>query len=315
MTEPLVVEVVRHPYVESTHLVHAVVADADGTVVRAWGDADRPTAPRSAVKPLQALPLIESGAADAFGLTDVQLALACASHDGEAGHVEAVEAWLAEIGCSVDDLECGVQPDRPSTASANNCSGKHAGFLTVARHLGVDPAGYVRPDHPVQRLVTEALATTTATPLDPGAAGVDGCGIPVFAIPLRSLAVAAARFGAPGPHWEPERVDAARRLAKAMLAEPWYVTGTRGLTTDLLADGGEIVVKDGAEGVQLAALPTLGLGVALKAEDGARRAAEVALGHLLSELEGRDRDAVFGPRRRVENHAGETVGELRVRQR
>ena len=316
MSDPLVVELVRHPYVESTHLVHAVVADAEGAVVRAWGDADRPTAPRSAVKPLQALPLVESGAADAFGLTDVHLALACASHNGEAGHIEAVEAWLADIGCTVDDLECGVQADRGSTAAANNCSGKHVGFLTVARHLGIDPAGYVRPDHPVQRMVTDALSSATGTSLDPAAAGVDGCGIPVFAIPLRSLAGAAARFGAPGPRWPPERAAAARRLANAMVAEPWYVTGSDGLTTDLLADGGgEVVVKDGAEGVQLAALPALGSGVALKAEDGARRASEVALGHVLAEVEGRDRAAVFGPRRRIENHAGATVGELRVRQR
>ena len=316
MSDPLLVELVRHPYVESTHLVHAVVVDADGSLVRAWGEADRPTAPRSAVKPVQALPLVESGAADAYGLTEVHLALACASHTGEPAHVEAVEDWLAHIGCSVGDLECGVQEGRAARASANNCSGKHAGFLTVARHLGVDPGGYTRPDHRVQRLVSEALATTTDTTLDPSLAGTDGCGIPAFAIPLRSLALAAARFGAPEGRWDPERATAARRLAAAMVAEPWYVAGTGQLTTDLLGEAaGDVVVKEGAEGVQLATLPTLGLGVALKAEDGALRASEVALGHVLAELEGRDRTAVLGPRRRVDNHAGAAVGALRVRQR
>jgi L-asparaginase II len=314
VSDPLVVELVRHPYVESTHVVHVAVVDADGTLVRAWGDADRPTAPRSAVKPMQALPLVESGAADAFGLTEVHLALACASHTGEPAHVEAVEDWLAQIGCTVDDLGCGVQEGRSATTSANNCSGKHAGFLTLARHLGVEPDGYTRPDHPVQRLVTDALATTTDTMLDPSLAGIDGCGIPVFAIPLRSLALAAARFGAPDRHWGPERATAARRLAAAMVAEPWYVAGTGQLTTDLLGEAaGAVVAKDGAEGVQLAALPALGLGVALKAEDGARRASEVALGHVLAELEGRDRDHVFGPRRRITNHVGTHVADLRVR--
>ena len=312
--DPIVVDLVRGAAVESTHLVHAVVVDVDGAVVAAWGDAARLTHPRSAVKPLQALPLVETGAADAFGCTDTELALACASHNGEPGHVEAVDAWLERIRCSHADLECGVQEGRGATVAGNNCSGKHAGFLTVARHLGVETAGYIRPDHPVQQLVTAALAETTGAALDPAVAGTDGCGIPVHPVPLRSLALAAARFGAPDGHWSEQRTVAATRLAAAMVAEPWFVAGTNRLCTDLMREAsGVVVVKVGAEGVQFAALPRLGLGIALKAEDGSLRASEVALGHVLVALEGRDRGAVFGPRRRITNHVGTHVADLVVR--
>jgi L-asparaginase II len=312
--EPLIVELVRLPLAESRHVVHGVVVDTAGGVVRAWGDVERLTHPRSAVKPLQALPLVETGAADAYGLTAVELALACASHNGEPGHVEAVDAWLERIECSHEHLECGVEAGRGPTASGNNCSGKHAGFLTVARHLGVDPTGYIRPGHAVQRLVTAALAGTTGSLLDQALAGVDGCGIPVHPVPLRSIAFAAARFGAPPEQWAEERRGAARRLGSAMAAEPWLVAGTDRLCTDLLADaGGDVLVKVGAEGVQFAALPRLGLGIALKAEDGSRAASEVALGHVLAAVEGHDRTAVFGPRRRITNHVGTHVADLVVR--
>lgn len=317
MTGPLTVELRRGPHVESRHVVHAVVADVEGDVTRSWGDPDRLTHPRSAVKPLQALPLVETGAADAFDLGPVQLALACASHNGEPGHVAAVDAWLARIGCSADDLECGVEQahrdaDLAATASRNNCSGKHAGFLTVARHLGVDTVGYIQPDHPVQELVRAALAETTRTALDPAEAGIDGCGIPVHPMPLHAIATAAAGFGDPRG-WPAERADAARRLGAAMAAEPWFVAGTGRLCTDLLdAAEGEVLVKTGAEGVQLAALPRLGLGIAIKAEDGSRPASEVALGHVLAEVEGADRTEVFALRRRITNHVGTHVADLVV---
>lgn len=312
---PLTVELWRGPRVESRHVVHAVVADATGTVRQSWGDADRLTHPRSSVKPVQALPLVESGAADAFGVTDVELALACASHAGEPGHVAAVEAWLARIGCTPDDLECGVEVGRGPTPAANNCSGKHAGFLTLARHLDVPTAGYIGADHPVQQLVGAALAEVAELALDPADAGADGCGIPVHPLPLHALAGAGARFGSPPPPWPSERADAARRLAAAMVAHPWHVAGTGRLCTDLLAAAaGEVLVKVGAEGVQLAALPSRGLGVAVKAEDGATRACEVALGHVLAALgfDAAPVAALFARRRRITNWAGTHVADLRV---
>ncbi len=310
---PLVVELRRGPLAESVHEVHAVVVDADGSVRWAWGDPARLVHPRSAVKPIQALPLVETGAADAFGCSDVELALACASHTGEPGHIEAVESWLSRIGSSADELECGVQEGRGLTAVGNNCSGKHTGFLTVAHHLGVDPRGYIQPEHPVQRLVTAALAETTDATLDPALSGVDGCGIPVHPVPLRSLALAAARFGTPDGYWSEDRGEAARRLSAAMVAHPWFVSGTGRLTTDLLTDAsGDVIVKDGAEGVQFAALPRLGLGLALKAADGHGPASGVALGHVLAAVEGFDRTSVFGSRRRITNHAGTHVADLVV---
>lgn len=315
---PLTVELWRGPHVESRHVVHAVVADVFGQQVRSWGDGGRLTHPRSAVKPIQALPLVSSGAAQAFELGRVELALACASHSGEPDHVAAVEAWLTRIGCTVEDLECGVEQghrdrDPGATAAWNNCSGKHAGFLTVARHLGVPTAGYIRPDHPVQQLVSAALADATGVPLDPSEAGTDGCGIPVHPVPLHAIAAAGARFGSPPESWPPEEVQAARQLGDAMVAEPWYVAGTGRLCTDLLrAASGDVLVKVGAQGVQLAALPRLGLGIALKVEDGSRPASEVALGHVLATVEGFERDDVFGPRRRVTNHAGTHVADLVV---
>jgi len=306
---PLEVSLVRGPHVESRHLVHAVVADPSGVVVRSWGDADRLTHPRSAVKPIQALPLVDTGAALAFELSRVELALACASHEGEPGHVEAVEAWLARIGCTPDDLECGVQAGRGPSPAGNNCSGKHAGFLTVARHLGLPTAGYIQPDHPVQQLVRARLSELTGHRLDPADDGIDGCGIPVQPIPLRGIATAAARFGAPPPDLAPLGEEA-WWLRDAMVAEPWYVAGTGRLCTDLLAAaGGDVLVKLGAEGVQLAALPRLGLGIALKCEDGSVPASEIGLGHVLAEVEGVDRADVFDPRRQVRNWAGTHVAD------
>ncbi len=312
--DPLIIELWRGPHVESRHIVHAVVADAQGRIVRSWGDDGRLTHPRSAVKPLQALPLVETGAADAFDLGDVELALSCASHEGETAQVAGVDAWLDRIGCTHRDLECGVERGRGSTATSNNCSGKHAGFLTVARHLDAPTAGYIGIDHPVQRLVTAALAETTGVAIDPADAGTDGCGIPIHPVPLHAIAAAGARFGAPPQDWHPDRREAARRLAAAMVAEPWYVAGTGRLCTELLsAAGGDVLVKVGAEGVQLAALPHLGLGIAIKVEDGTRPASEVALGHVLAAVEGAERDDVFAPRRRITNHVGTHVADLVVR--
>lgn len=312
-TEPIVVELRRGPLPESVHAVHAVVVDTSGRLLRSWGDPDRLVHPRSAVKPLQALPLVETGAADAFELSTTQLALACASHRGEPGHVVAVNDWLERIGCSHEDLECGVEAGKGPTASGNNCSGKHVGFLTVARHLGVDPQGYIRAEHPVQELVTAALAETTGERLDPDRSGIDGCGIPIHPVPLRALGLAAARFGSPDDRWASDRAAAARRLAAAMTAQPWMVAGTDRLPTDLMtAAAGAVIVKDGAEGVQFAALPERGIGIALKAADGHVPASEVALGHVLAEVEGSERGDVFESRRRVRNHVGTHVADLVV---
>ena len=235
---PVAVEVTRGAAVESRHRASAVVADAAGAVVRQWGDIDQAVFPRSAIKPLQALPLIESGAAEHYDLGDGEIALACASHGAEGFHTETIEAWLARIGLGEADLECGAHlPSHQPSLEAllrgggaanqthNNCSGKHLGFLTTARHLGEPTKGYIRIDHPVQRRVIQVFGEMSGLDMSRAAHGADGCGIPTLAVPLRGIAVAMARFADP-EGLAPERKAAARRIARAMTARPEMVSGS-----------------------------------------------------------------------------------------
>lgn len=294
MTNPVVAEVFRGERVESAHRGAGAVVDADGRVALAFGDVERPVYPRSAVKALQALPLIESGAVERLGLTDAEIALACASHSGEPTHVAAAAAMLGKAGRDEAALECGVHwPLGEAAARAlarsgaepcalhNNCSGKHAGFICLAGALGVDPKGYVAPDHPVQREVTAALAGMTGARLDEGMRGVDGCSIPAYAIPLRLLARGFARFGT-GQGLAPERARAAARIRGAVAARPDMVAGQGRFDTEVMrALGPRVFTKTGAEGVYCAALPQAGFGLAVKIDDGATRAAQVVMASLI----------------------------------
>ena len=297
MDNPILVEALRGDARESMHRGAIAVLDADGAVVASLGDIDRPVFPRSAVKVLQALPLVESGAADQLGLDDAELAVACASHGGEPAHTAVVERMLAKAGLDDAALECGTQwpsYDRAARALAaagreasgvtNNCSGKHAGFLCVAcrLHGGADlrrfATGYVRPDHPVMRTVTAALQAATDCDLAIAPRGTDGCSIPTFAIPLRHLALAFARVGT-GTGLAPGHAAAAQRLRRAVAAHPFMVAGSGRFDTKVMDRLSErVFCKVGAEGVFCAALPERGLGVAIKIDDGNNsRAAEVAM--------------------------------------
>lgn len=294
---PLVVEVSRGSMVESRHRAAVAVVDAEGKVVQAWGDIERPVYGRSAIKPLQALPLIESGAADKYNVSVAEIALACASHNGEPRHVTLVQAWLKRIGCSVEDLECGghmpyhdasvealIRSGTRPNALYNNCSGKHAGFLNTARHLGEATRGYINLEHPVQQRIIGVLEQICGTDLSRASRGIDGCGIPVIAIPLGNMAMAMARLVDTGG-LPPLRAAAARRIVDAMAQEPFLVAGTDRFCTQIMeVIGGKVVLKTGAEGVYVAALRDLGLGVALKVDDGASRGAEVAMGEVLRHL-------------------------------
>jgi L-asparaginase II len=294
MSNPVLVEVTRGSLVESRHRGAVAVRDAEGRSVFAVGDVTAPLFPRSAVKALQALPLIEQGAADRFGLTDEELALACASHSGEAEHVAGVERMLAKAGFTPSDLRCGTHwPIAQAAAAAvarsgaptplhNNCSGKHAGFLCVARVLGVDHADYWRPDHPVQRLVRNALEDFTGTSLDAACCAIDGCSVPTWAVPLRALAHGFAKFGT-GRGISAARARAAVRLRQACAKAPWFVAGTGRFCTEIMQLFGErVFVKTGAEGVYCAALPQQGLGIALKCDDGASRAAQAIMAAVIA---------------------------------
>ena len=299
MSNPVAIEVLRGDRVESAHRGAGAVVDADGRIAFAFGDVDRPIYPRSAVKALQALPLIESGAADRLGLTEAEIALACASHAGEDAHVATASAMLAKAGRDAGALRCGAHwpgsetaaralARRGATPSAlhNNCSGKHAGFVCLACAQGIDPAGYVSPDHAVQRAVTAALADMTGVALGPETRAIDGCSIPTYAIPLRALAHGLARF-ATGQGLPLERARAAARIRAAVAANPAMVGGEGRFDTEVMAVfGARVFAKTGAEGVWCAALPELGLGLAVKADDGAGRASQAMIAVLLSRFGG-----------------------------
>ena len=289
---PILVEVTRGGRVESTHRGAVAVCDAKGGVVFAAGDIDAAVFPRSAVKAFQALPLIESGAADRVGLTAAEIALACASHGGEGEHTATARSMLAKAGRDEACLECGahwpydtaatqrlVRAGETPSALHNNCSGKHSGFICLACASGDDPAGYVRPDHPTMQRVTQALAAMTGVSLDARNRATDGCSIPTYAIPLRALALGFARFGVAD--------GAAARIRAAVAAHPFMVGGTGRFDTVLMqALGARAFVKSGAEGVHCAALPELGLGIAVKCEDGAARAGDRACAILIDRLLG-----------------------------
>ena len=295
MTNPVVAEVVRGDRLESAHRGAGAVMDADGRMVTSFGDVERPIYPRSAVKALQALPLIESGAADRLGLSAKEIALACASHSGEEDHVATARAMLMRAGRDESALECGAHWPISEDASRalaragqipgalhNNCSGKHAGFICVACAGGIDPQFYVSPDHPVQREVTAALAEVCGARLSEGERAVDGCSIPAYAIPLQALARGFARFAA-GGRLSPSRSKAAARIRAAVAAHPATVAGAgRFDTENMTLLGPRAFTKAGAAGGLCAALPGLGLGLAVKADDGAARAAQIMIAALIA---------------------------------
>jgi L-asparaginase II len=295
MSNPVLVEVTRGKLVESRHRGAVAVADADGATVLGLGDVTAPIFPRSAIKAVQALVLVESGGADPFGFGDAELALACASHGGEPGHVATVERMLAAAGLDASALACGAHwPLHQSSARAlaraggtasalhNNCSGKHSGFLCLACMLGADPRGYIEPDHPVQREIKAVIESTTGAAIPDERRGIDGCSVPTWAVPLKSLALGFARFGT-GHGLAPERAKAAARLRAACAAHPWYVAGTGRFCTEVMQRlGARAFVKVGAEGVYCGALPERGLGIAVKCDDGGARAAEVIMAALIA---------------------------------
>jgi L-asparaginase II len=304
-SNPVLVQAWRGGIVESAHRGAFAVVDADGRVVASLGDIERPIFPRSAIKVLQALPLVASGAADALGLADEELALACASHGGEDAHARTAAAMLAKAGVDAAALECGAhwpyneqaartlaRHEQPPGALHNNCSGKHAGFVCLGcrlndgqRDLRGFLSGYVKPDHPVMREVSAAIQAATGWDLSRSARGTDGCAIPTHAVPLHHLALAFARV-ATGQGLAADHARAARRLRQAVARAPFMVAGTGRFDTRVMTQFGErVFCKVGAEGVHCAALPTLGLGVAVKMDDGnTSRACEVAMAALLQRL-------------------------------
>ena len=320
MTNPVLVEVTRGEIVESIHRGAVAIVDVNGDVRAALGNIDATVYPRSSLKPIQALPLVESGAADQFGLSDEHIALACASHSGEPMHTTLVAEWLQRIGLSEGDLACGPHPPRHEptwqgmlsrgqnpTRIHNNCSGKHTGFLTVARHWEVATAGYETVEHPVQQAVAAVIGELSGC--EELAWGVDGCAAPNFALPLEGFARALARM-APSAALAPSRSRAARRIVSAMMNHPELMSGTGRACARLIRTcSGKAVVKTGAEGVYAGIVPPLGLGVAIKIDDGAGRAAEIAIASVLHSLGVLDDSQLL--KAPVTNTRGAAVGERR----
>lgn len=324
-TNECAVEVTRGAVVESRHRIHAAVVDAEGRLRACAGEPDLVTFFRSAAKPLQALPLVDDGAAERYGLTLRELALCCGSHSGGAEHTAVAERILEKAGVTAAALACGPHPPFDDQARRaleeaglepgrlhNNCSGKHAGMMVLARARGWEPEGYERLDHPVQQRILAEVARWTRMPAEAIGLATDGCGIPCFALPLRQIALsfaafaAAARAGERGPS----------TIVQAMTAHPEMVAGPGRICTALMQQaGGRLFAKVGAEGVYCVGVPGAELGIALKVEDGAARAVAPAILAVLRELDLISEDD-FGALHALAypellNTRGEVVGQIR----
>ena len=291
MPNPVIAEVTRGGIVESRHTGAYAVVDNGGRLVASAGDIEQAVFPRSAIKAFQCLPVIESGAAQRFGLSDEDIALACASHRGEPAHVRVARSMLQKAGNDETYYECGAHwPSETSARNAairelteplqihNNCSGKHAGMLALSRHLDADPQGYVKPGHPVQRAIAKSMGAMCDCDLDHQPCGIDGCSAPNWAMPIRNIALGFARLTMPSH-------GAAQRIIDAVRHHPFMVQGTRGFDTELMQNLPRVFVKGGAEGVHCGCIPHAGLGIAIKCDDGAARAGEPAMAAVLAELD------------------------------
>lgn len=291
MPNPVIAEVMRGGIAESRHRGSYAIINQNGHVTQSAGDIGAAVYPRSAIKAFQCLPVIETGAADRFGFTGEDIALACSSHRGEAEHVRAARSMLAKAGNDESLYECGahwpteihahtaaIRSCGEPLAVHNNCSGKHAGMLALARQLNADPHDYVKRGHPVQRAIAKAMGDICDCDLDQQPWGIDGCSVPTWAIPIRNIALGFARLCAPAN-------PAGLRIIAAVRANPFMVSGTAGFDTELMKAVPRVFVKGGAEGVHCGCVPHAGLGIAIKCDDGAGRAGEVALASVLLGLD------------------------------
>jgi len=298
VSNPVLVNTLRGEVIENRHRGAIAVCDPRGRLVYSWGDVDALVYPRSAIKTLQALPLVESGAADHFQLSSAELALACSSHGAEPRHTTTVHDWLTRLELDEEALECGPHP--PSNAQAatalilahvepgrihNNCSGKHTGMLTTARFLEEETHGYIERDHPTQQRWMNAVGEMADIDMHRLPWSRDGCGIPVIAMPLKAMATAFARIAIPDD-LSAVRGSAIDRISAAIATNPFMVAGTGRLVTEIMTlTGSRVMVKSGADGVYTAALRGKNLGVALKIDDGTGEAAEVAILAVLTKLD------------------------------
>ncbi|WDR02715.1 asparaginase [Devosia algicola] len=326
---PILAETLRGNWVENRHRGAFAILDADGGIIAAVGDIERSIFPRSAIKSMQALPIITRHADDKFHHSAKELALACASHHGEVIHTKTVDAFLERMGLTPDVLECGTHmPTNPAARAAlraagekpsalhNNCSGKHSGMLSVALAMGVSPTGYVGREHAVQVAVRDAVETVIGESLSEGKCGTDGCSIPTFAAPIRAFAFGFARM-ATGRGLPENYASAAQRLFDAATSHPHLVAGTGHADTLIMeAFGGRVMQKVGADGVQCGAIRDKGWGYALKCDDGNIPASQAMLAAMLmhyAEPDANQRAVLENlARQPVRSVRGDEVGLLRA---
>ncbi len=326
--DPWIIEISRGHQVESTHIGHGIVLDAEGDVILSFGNAARKTFPRSSIKWIQGLELVLSGAADAFSLSDDHLALACASHNGESEHIGLVQSWLTALNLSIENLECGValpftesvslklsHNHEAATQLHHCCSGKHAGMLSICIHSGFPTKGYTNYDHPLQSIIRQHMTTIFGVNANQLDFATDGCSVPTYLLPLNVMALGFAKLGA--NKFTDSMNEAASRLRIAQTICPFMVAGSERLDTLLLNAGrGRLQVKMGAEGVYLGAIADRRIGFALKCEDGALRGQEALIIELLRsidehEIVNRLPKSIRQPRILTAN--GKAIGSISVR--
>ncbi|HLQ72070.1 MAG TPA: asparaginase [Bacillota bacterium] len=324
------IKVYRGKYIESTHDVHVAVVNAEGELLAYYGDPHRLTFARSSMKPLQAIPVVESGALEAFDITEKELALFTASHSGEPFHRESVADILEKINLSEDKLQCGthipkdiesykslIRDGGELTPFYSNCSGKHSGMLTGCVQQDLDIATYRELSHPYQQQIIDCISEVGSYPKEKIVTSVDGCGVPVHRMPLDHLAMAFGRLACPEKwtHGDETHKQSLARIRDAMIHYPEMVAGTKRYDTDLMkAFGNRIVAKGGAEGVHCYGDVQTGIGVAIKAADGNARATNVASMDVLKQMHIGDATiwdklAVYS-KAPVLNARDETIGEV-----
>jgi len=323
MGNPILVELTRGRRRESVHTGALALARSNRELVGAIGNVEQPIFARSAIKPLQAVPLLETGAAERYGFGRREMAIACASHSGTSEHTATVTNMLMRVGLDITALGCGAQEPLDMSASRaliraghaptalhHNCSGKHAGMLATAVHKAEPIETYWMPDHPVQMRVLGTLEELTGRRLGGDVRGIDGCSVPNWAVPLADLATAFARF-VTGEGLTPLRRRACQQLTEACWAEPRLVAG-QGRLDSVVMDRlpGKVLIKAGAEGVYCGAFPAAGLGFALKIDDGGKRAADLVAGSLVGQFCPEAKD--LGVAKPLQNFRGLMVGEIRA---
>lgn len=326
--QPLIVEVLRGPIVESLHQVMAVVVNEVGSMTQYWGNPQFLTVPRSAIKMLQALPLIESGAADHYGLDERHIALACGSHRGEKEHLAALQEWAEKVGIKESELVCAphlpydeasahemIRRHHAPTAFCNNCAGKHLAIITTCKHLNEDPTGYEKYEHVAQKRLRKVLTETMKVDHAKVSLGVDGCGIPSYGVPLLSMAQGMASLI--NSKEAPLRKAAAERVLRAVRNQPFYTSGSDNFATAVIEKTqGRCIVKGGAEGVYCVVMPEKRIAFAVKAADGAGRAAQMVTASLLLNLGGMTAEEFKSLSKftqpSVSNWKGDVVGQIRI---